>query len=155
MDYDIIPVQEGDWSWIVDGSLDMVRANAYPEDLRGLDLARTRLDLAMAIDERRGAHAHRTSVAVGRRGRRLGFSWVDLAPRDAEAPEALLVGTFVERRCRRRGVGRALARTALNWARDRGAPLVEASIGGAHGASQAFHAALGFRARSVVMEWRP
>lgn len=155
MELDIVPAVEEDWPWIVEGSLAMVRANAYPDEQDHADPEESRAGLAAAIDERRRSREHAVFVAVDSGGRRLGFSWADLTPVDGGAPKGLLVGTFVEPDARRRGIGRRLARAALDWAYGADANRVEASMGGSNRGSQAFHRALGFRVRHVLMERRP
>lgn len=90
----------------------------------------------------------RTRVWLAERGAEpVGFCAVrfEAAPPEiSEAGRATITELFVGAAGRRRGLGRALAETALAWAKERGAARVEVRVGARNAAGQAFWRALGF-----------
>jgi GNAT superfamily N-acetyltransferase len=65
---------------------------------------------------------------------------------EADEPRPALVGMFVERAARGRGVGAALVEAVAGWARDRRAPRLYLGVTSADGAAFRLYSRGGFRA---------
>ena len=95
------------------------------------------------------AHPNRIEchVAEGDDGRILGFQSIKLAKSGNEygAPVGwALIGTHISPQAARRGIGKALFAFTLRAARKAGVPAIEAFIGQANAAGQAYYDAMGF-----------
>jgi GNAT superfamily N-acetyltransferase len=103
---------------------------------------------ALAAEVRRALADPDAALWIGEEaGRSVGFCLVrhERAPALAhEGGRALVTELFVAPAVRRRGVGRALVRAALDWARARGALRVEVRVVARNDAGQSFWRALGF-----------
>jgi GNAT superfamily N-acetyltransferase len=76
-----------------------------------------------------------------------GDRWVGIATGladDADAPDATLVGMFVEPAARGRGIGRALVEAVADWARCIGAPRLRLWVTSTNAAALALYARSGF-----------
>ena len=80
---------------------------------------------------------------------------VDRAPPvHAEVCRGEITDLFVREAARRRGIGRALAETAFDWARERGALRIEVRVAVANHAGRAFWQASGFESFMDVLHRR-
>jgi GNAT superfamily N-acetyltransferase len=78
-----------------------------------------------------------------------GDRWVGLATGladDADKPRPALMGMFVERAARGRGIGAALVEAVARWARDRGAPRLYLGVTSTAGAAFRLYSRCGFLA---------
>lgn len=89
-------------------------------------------------------------LALGPSGELLGVAHVAAAPRGAGRPWAFLSDVFVSPTARRRGVGQALMRAALDWACRAGAEELRWFCLEGNEAALAFYEGLGFKASSAV-----
>jgi RimJ/RimL family protein N-acetyltransferase len=85
-------------------------------------------------------------VAVDESGEVIGYQTLDLwAPTIESMGHVGQVGTFLAPDWRRRGVGQALFRTTLDFARDRGYGKFVIQVRASNAGAQGFYARLGFR----------
>ncbi len=111
-------------------------------DQLGYDVPRE--ELATRFEAVSGSDAHRLLVAV-REKRVAGFLHMFARPALEKPPEAIVQAMAVDRRSRRRGVGRALMAAAEAWARTQGFTSLALSSQVQRDDAHAFYASLGYK----------
>ncbi len=89
------------------------------------------------------------------RGRRAGLLWMGVS-RDQFTCDGTgyILQIYVERCLRRRGLGKALMRSAEEWCREKGLFSVTLNVGSVNKTADKLYRSAGFRPRTVVMHKR-
>jgi ribosomal protein S18 acetylase RimI-like enzyme len=145
---------EGDWSWIVQGEVEIARMRLGKE--RQQEISRTEIEkrVAQRVAELRkdeGFH-NEAFLARAQDGTPAGFVWVARDQNDSTGQlEALLLNQYVAEAYRGQELGHRLMETAEKWAREQGLPCISLAVGVHNTIGQMLYESLGYQPEVLRM----
>lgn len=145
---------EGDWSWIIQGEVEIAWTRLEKERQQEISWAEIEKRVAQRVAELRkdkGFH-NEALVARAQDGTLAGFVWVARDQNDATGQlEALLLNQYVAEAYRGQGLGRRLMETAEKWAREQGLPRISLAVGAHNTIGQMLYESLGYQPEVLRM----
>lgn len=152
--FHIEPATEDDWSWIVQGEVEIAWVRLGPERQRGLGRQAVEASVARQVERLRHDRGFPSQVLVARTddGTPAGFVWVARDQNDSTGQlEASLLNQYVAEAYRGQGLGHRLMETAQEWARQQGLPRISLSVGARNTLGQKLYESLGYEVETLRM----
>jgi ribosomal protein S18 acetylase RimI-like enzyme len=150
----IIEAKEEDWPWIKASTLELVMSTIGPERLKrvGEDKVKEMLDRHYKTIHENQSMPDKAFISYDREGRKTGVVWVARIQNQFTGdPEAFIIDLFVPPEHREKNIGRALIRTAENYARGEGLHTIALSVGAHNSPARALYDSEGYCVESMRM----
>ncbi|MDY6877284.1 MAG: GNAT family N-acetyltransferase [Chloroflexota bacterium] len=145
---------ESDWSWVVQGQVEIVWVRLGRERQREVSRQSIEERIAQQVARLRKEEGFPNEVFVARTedGTLAGFVWVAKDHNDSTGElEGLLLDQYVAEPYRGQGLGRRLMETAEEWARQQGLPRISLSVGAQNTLGQRLYESLGYEVETLRM----
>jgi ribosomal protein S18 acetylase RimI-like enzyme len=150
----ISPAEEDDWSWIIQGQVEIAWVRLGPEGQRGVRRATIERSVAQRVAQVRHDSGFPSQAFVAKTGdgTPAGYVWIARTHNDATGQlEASLLSQYVAVDYRSQGLGQRLMETAEEWAGQQGLPRISLSVGVRNTLAQRLYESLGYEVEIVRM----
>jgi ribosomal protein S18 acetylase RimI-like enzyme len=152
--YDFGTATEDDWPLIIDWQAEIVWVGMGPDRRRATSPAAVRERVARHVAQLRADEGFPSQVLIARAptGELAGYVWVARGHNDRTGQmEASLIGQYVARAYRDRGLGGQLLELAEDWARAQGLPSLSLFVGAGNTIAQRLYRSLGYEVDTLRM----
>jgi GNAT superfamily N-acetyltransferase len=145
---------ESDWSWIIQGEVEIACARLGKERQREVGRQVIEEHVARRVERLRKDEGFPSQAFVAKTndGTLAGFVWVARTHNDSTGQlEASLLNQYVAEPYRGQGLGHRLMETAEEWARQQGLPRISLSVGERNTLGQRLYESLGYQVETLRM----
>ena len=150
----IMPAEEGDWPFIVQGQVEIAFARLDPGRRREVSRNDIEERVARRVQQLREDEGFPCQAFVARMddGARAGYVWIARTHNDSTGQvEASLLSQYVAPPHRGQGLGSRLMEGAEDWAREQGLPCLCLFVGADNRIAQRLYRSLGYEVNTLRM----